>query len=496
MKNIRKISKVRFLSLALGMMAGILCGTIHTPAHAAALHHLDGAHISILWGLPFVGILLSIALLPLFAPSFWHHHYGKVAVFWILVIGVPFVFNFGFQITLYEFLHLMLLDYIPFIVLLFSLFVAAGGIHIQIKREASPFVNTGILLIGSFLASLIGTTGAAMTLIRPIIAINAHRKYQAHIIIFFIFTVANIGGSLTPVGDPPLFLGFLRGVPFFWPTTNLFLPMILAISILLSCFFILDSYLHRRESSSNNSTVDHTDSPAIASDAKPVVITGFVNIFLLLLIVTTVVVSGILPPFFSIDVYGVPFDSSNIFRNIVLLLLAGVSLWATPRTIREQNVFSWEPIREVAKLFFGIFITIVPVIAILKAGSEGSLSTIIELTTKANGEPNNILYFWITGMLSGFLDNAPTYLIFFNAAGGNHAILTTSLSHTLMAISLGAVFMGANTYIGNAPNLMVKAIAESRGVAMPSFFGYIVWAMVFLLPVYFIITYLFFILND
>jgi Na+/H+ antiporter NhaD/arsenite permease-like protein len=303
-----------------------------------------------------------------------------------------------------------------------------------------------------------------------------------HVIVFFIFLVANIGGSLTPLGDPPLFLGFLKGVHFFWPTTHMFLPMIIISSILLGMFFLLDSYLYKKEGTP----------PVIEAADKKVGLEGKVNILLLLGVVACVLMSGIWKPGISIDVYHVPVELQNIVRDVLLLVIAGLSLLLTNSDSRKANAFTWFPIVEVAKLFIGIFLTIIPAIAILKAGADGALSGVVHAVTAPDGEPINYMYFWLTGILSSFLDNAPTYLVFFNTAGGDAAHLMAE-AVTLLAISCGAVFMGAMTYVGNAPNFMVRAIAEERGIAMPSFFGYMMWSGAFLFPLFGLVTLLFFI---
>jgi Na+/H+ antiporter NhaD/arsenite permease-like protein len=327
-----------------------------------------------------------------------------------------------------------------------------------------------------------GTTGAAMLLIRPLIRANAWRQHKVHLVVFFIFLVANIGGSLTPLGDPPLFLGFLKGVEFFWPTRAMFWPMLLVASLLLLIFYALDQVMLRRE----------TTSPPEATQNEPAFrVEGKVNILLLLGVVLAVLMSGVWHPGLSFTVYHVEMELQNVLRDVLLLTTALLSWWLTPARTRQANEFSWFPIVEVAKLFAGIFVTIIPAIAILRAGINGALAPVIYLVS-SDGEPVNAMYFWATGILSSFLDNAPTYLVFFNTAGGDPEQLTGPLSSTLLAISAGAVFMGANTYIGNAPNFMVRAIAEERGVSMPSFFGYMAWSCVFLLPLFMVVTLVFF----
>ena len=457
------------------------------PAVACAAggeHDLDGATLSVLWVVPFICMLLSIAVGPLALPHFWHHHFGKVAVFWGLAFLIPCAAVFGFGTMLYQFLHAMLLEYIPFIILLFSLFTVAGGVRLKGKLVGTPLINTGILTLGTVLASWMGTTGAAMLLIRPLLRANAHRKYRVHSVVFFIFLVANIGGSLTPLGDPPLFLGFLKGVSFFWTTTNLFAKTVLLSLILLGVFFAADSALFALEG--------RPVPPESQDSTEKLGLDGLVNLPLLAGVIAAVLMSGVWKPGVSFDVYGTHVELQNLTRDILLLLIAGASLRLTATQCRVLNGFSWAPIEEVAKLFVGIFVSMIPAIAILKAGKAGALASIINLVSTPGGEPVNNMYFWCTGLLSSFLDNAPTYLVFFNTAGGDPVHLMGEWSSTLIAISAGAVFMGAVTYIGNAPNFMVRSIAEDQGVRMPSFFGYMVWSVGILFPCFGLISMLFF----
>lgn len=453
------------------------------PAMAAELH-LDGSTMGLLWVIPFAGILLSIAIMPLVAPHFWHHNFGKLSAMWAALFIVPFALMYGFQLTLFELLHVALLEYIPFIILLFSLFTVTGGLRVITRLQGTPSFNTGLLAIGTALASWMGTTGAAMALVRPLIRANAWRSRKTHVFVFFIFLVANIGGSLTPLGDPPLFLGFLKGVPFFWPTVHMFLPMLVCASILLVVFYIFDTIMFKREA---------VPVPEVDPNGDTFRLEGSVNLVLLAGVVASVLLSGVWKPGISFEVYHVHVELQNVVRDVLLLVIAGLSMILTDNATREANDFSWFPIQEVAKLFAGIFVTIIPAIAILKAGAAGSLSPIIDGVSTAEGQPIDAMYFWATGILSSFLDNAPTYLVFFNTAGGDAAALTGPLTSTLLAISAGAVFMGANTYIGNAPNFMVRSIVEQSGVRMPSFFGYMLWSIVFLLPLFALITWLWFI---
>lgn len=462
----------------------LVCASVPEVAFAAEGHGLPGATMSLLWALPFAGILLCIATGPLFFPHVWEHHYGKISAFWAALVIIPMVLSHGASIATYSVLHTMLLEYMSFIILLFALFTISGGILVAGNIHGTPLVNSGLLLIGAVLASIVGTTGASMIMIRPMIRANDNRAHNAHVIIFFIFLVSNIGGSLTPLGDPPLFLGFLRGVDFFWTTTHM-LPMALVIgAIVLAVFFALDTYLYRREGVSRP-IVDPTP------DSK-VRIRGLENIPLLVGVIAAILMSGMWKPGISFNVQGVELELQNLLRDAIILILAFISLAISKQENREANGFNWGPILEVAKLFAGIFICIIPVIAILQAGLNGGFAPLVSLVTNGDGSPNNLAYFWMTGILSSFLDNAPTYLVFFEMAGGDPQALMTTLSQTLLAISAGAVFMGANTYIGNAPNFMVYAIARSSGVNMPSFFGYMAWSGAVLIPTFIIAGFIFF----
>ena len=449
--------------------------------------HLDGsiANLNIIWVVPFIGILLSIAVFPLVAPLFWHHHFGKVSLFWAVSLIGPFLFKEGWEITLYELLHVAFLEYIPFIILLLALFTISGGVRLTGTLVGTPSVNTLIILIGTILASWMGTTGAAMLLIRPLIRANAHRKHKVHLIVFFIFLVANIGGSLTPLGDPPLFLGFLKGVDFFWTTTAMLKPMVFMVICLLVLFYMFDKYYFGHELIPESNQNDESHKLGLE---------GSFNLLLLLGVIGGVLLSG----FWDgggiyFDVFHIRLEIQNLVRDGLLLGLTYASWILTSRKIRTANDYTWFPIIEVAKLFAGIFVTIIPAIAILKAGTHGALASIVSSVSNGDGSPIDFMYFWATGILSSFLDNAPTYLVFFNTAGGNATTLMEDLPNTLLAISAGAVFMGANTYIGNAPNFMVKSISESSGIEMPSFFGYFFkWAIPILFPLFILVSFLFF----
>lgn len=445
---------------------------------------IDGSTLGFWWGMPFAGLLLSIALMPLVAPIFWHHHFGKIAAGWGLLFLLPFALVFGPAMAGASLVHALLAEYLPFVILVTALFTVAGGIYIRGNLHGSPGLNTAILAIGAVLASFMGTTGASMLMIRPLIRANDNRAHKAHVVVFFIFIVSNAGGSLTPLGDPPLFLGFLKGVDFFWTLGHIFPETLFLVGVLLALFYAIDAWYFRQQQ--ELLPRDPTpDTHAIGFDGK-------VNFLLLAGVVALVLLSGFWKSPVVFHVAGTEVGLPGLVRDVGLVAITLLSLWLTPGTVHESNEFGWGPMQEVAKLFAGIFLTIIPVIAMLKAGVHGPFGSIVSAVTRPDGSPDPAMYFWAAGALSSFLDNAPTYLVFFNTAGGDPAVLMTQLAPTLAAISAGAVFMGANSYIGNAPNLMVKAIAEDRGVKMPSFFGYMVWSCGILVPLFIVMTFIWF----
>ena len=444
--------------------------------------HDIGSILSVWWTLPFAGILLSIALFPLFAPHFWHHHFPKVSLFWALVLAVPFVLLHRGE-AVHHLLEVTIADYLPFIIILWALYTVASGILVTGTLRGAPGQNVLVLAAGAALASWIGTTGASIVMVRPLLRAVSWRRHRAHVVVFFIFAVSNIGGLLTPLGDPPLFLGFLHGVPFFW-TLHLLPMMLVVILPLLAIFYALDRFLYRREQ------------PPERVAFEPVGVQGWQNFLCLAGIVAAVFMSGTFR-LGEVHVLGVEREIQGLLRDGALIGLGLLSLKTTPETIHRANQFSWGPIREVAILFAGIFVTMIPALAILRAGEHGALRPVIE----AAREPHH--YFWLAGGLSSFLDNAPTYLTFFNTALGGlfpgvaeaEAVpqLITVQAAYLQAISCGAVFMGANTYIGNAPNFMVKSIAEEAGIQMPSFFGYMFkYSIPVLIPLFLLVTVVFF----
>lgn len=580
-------NKHLFFSLALlGITGLILFPTIGFAAAAAggdghddhtAHHGVDGSKLPLWSIIPFIGMLLSIAIVPLINFHFWEHHYGKFSLAWIAIFSIPFLIAYKGD-GWYEIVHIVLLDYVPFIILLTALFTCAGGICLKGSLRGSPVVNTILIAIGTALASWMGTTGAAMLLIRPILRANEWRKHRIHVVVFFIFLVANIGGSLTPLGDPPLFLGFLKGIDFFW-TMALLPAMLPVVILLLIIFFIFDTVLFRKEGT-----------PPDDGEKEPLRLQGVWNFVFIAGIIGAILWSKSLAdgPFKDhsvaqkmapqittaeekmtatkvkletyvkehendtttkfdksnheyyelrknhlhavaevtslrakkthdenrgISIFGVTVPYFNLVRDGLLLLIVIISLLYTPmyKTVKDEhghnlpessqletnvraaNGFTWAPILEVAKLFISIFICMIPALKILQAGIDGSLSNVVLAVQTTTNDPVNAMYFWLTGVLSSFLDNAPTYVVFFNTAGGDPTSLMGPMAQTLLAISCGAVFMGANTYIGNAPNFMVKAIAEENGVRMPSFFGYMIWSVAILVPVFVIVTFVFFV---
>lgn len=462
------------------------CGQTEDVANAVTL----GQSLSLWNVLPFGGILLSIALFPLFAPHFWHDHFGKVSLFWAALFAVPFVAMHK-GVAFFEIVHIFVIDYIPFIILLWSLFTVASGIVVSSVPKGTPGVNAILLGIGTLLASWIGTTGAAMVMIRPVLRANAHRARKSHVVCFFIILVANVGGALTPLGDPPLFLGFLHNVPFFWVTSAVLPHVLFTTLILLLIFFGVDVYHSRKE-------IEHLQVSEDNAGSQKFKIEGAYNFIFLAGIVGSVVMSGYWKAG-SVNILGLHLEIQNLIRDALLISIGLAALKVTPSMLREKNEFSWAPIKEVAKLFAGIFVTIIPAIAILRAGRSGPLGLISMVNDPAG-------YFWFSGGLSSVLDNAPTYLTFFNQILGRlqmtESMVPAALGQSahnpefvsfLIAISVGSVFMGANTYIGNAPNFMVKSIAEEAGVNMPSFFGYVLkYTIPVLIPVFIAVTFVFF----
>jgi Na+/H+ antiporter NhaD/arsenite permease-like protein len=434
---------------------------------------------------PFVATLVSLAVFPVAAPRLWHAHFPKIVLAIALTFVLPFLALFGGEAA-HELGHILLADYVSFLVIIIGLYAISGGMLVRGEIRGGPRTNTALLALGTLMASVAGTTGASMILIRPILNANAHRTRRAHIVVFFIFLVANIGGCLTPLGDPPLFLGFLAGVPFFW-TLHLAPQLAVLATILLAVFYAIDRSLSRREGAAA--------APARAPGAR-LRLDGKRNLALLAIVVGAVALSGFWHPG-KASVLGIGLPVEGLVRDAIILGCALVSLLWTPRSLRADNAFGWEPVREVAIVFAGVFVTILPVLAILKTGPQGPFAPLFRVLDAP------WQYFWATGVLSSFLDNAPSYLAMLGtqietfhgdlAPRLGAAALSASHPRFLSAVSAAAVFMGGVTYIGNAPNFMVKTIAEQAGVEMPTFLGYIVrWSLPILGPVFVLLTILFF----
>lgn len=420
----------------------------------------------------FVVMLLSIAILPLTPLEHWWHKNHNKLILGLCLAVYPLIHITVVQPAITQLEH-TLIEYVQFITLLGTLFYVSGGIFLTGDLKASPATNLKFLAFGTLIASVVGTTGASMLLIRPVLRTNHERKYKVHVVVFFIFLVSNIGGSLLPIGDPPLFLGYLGGVPFTW-TLGLWPAMFLVAGILLTIFYFLDRHFYRKESTK--------DRKKDAATVEPLRVEGKLNILWLAGIVLCVALTP---------------QKWGLIREVMMVGCAVGSHLTSAKEIRAKNEFTWFPILEVAALFIGIFLTMIPALILLKA-EGGSL-----------GVDSPAKFFWFTGVLSSFLDNAPTYLVFFNTAQGmvesgvlsyppEQMVQMTKAGVTeipviiLQAISVGAVFMGANTYIGNGPNFMVKAIAEENRVEMPGFFGYMKWSMMLLIPCFGLVTLVFF----
>lgn len=442
-----------------------------------------GDAMSLIWAVPFLGTLLSIALIPLIMPRLWHDHYGKIVGVWSFGLVSSLLSVFGIETTTHALMHTLLLDYIPFIILLGTLFILSGGLWIRAKFKGSPLTNTALLGFGTLLASIIGTTGALVLLIRPLIKANEGREKRAHLIIFLIFLVGNIGGSLSPLGDPPLFLGYLNGIDFLWVTEYLFAPCLVVSLPLLFLFYWVDRWFLKRESSLHHPTVRQRLTFEVG---------GKINFLLLGSLVSAILLTSKWQNSGTLILFDISLTISSLTRDFSLLFLSILSWKLTPQEYRKANGFSFEPFKEVIKIFLCIFITVLPVLSILEMGENGPLGFAMKALKDGSDTPSSFAYFWATGLFSAFLDNAPTYLVFFKTAGGDPKYLMKEGSELLMAISCGAVFMGALSYIGNAPNFMAKVIAEEQGVKMPSFFVYIVLACVILLPLFILFNWIFF----
>jgi len=482
----KKLSTSEWGAIALGGVAlGLLIYSSLTEGHGAGHSgHGQGAqeHVPTMWSIiPFVGMLLSIATLPLIPATahWWHSNKNRLMVALafggVTLLYYLMAYDTAKVVTVLE--HAIIDEYIPFIILLFALYVISGGISLRGDLAAHPATNTAFLAVGAVIASLVGTTGASMLLIRPLLQTNAERKHVTHTVVFFIFLVSNIGGCLLPIGDPPLFLGYLKGVPFLW-TLHLWFEWAVMCGIGLVVYYLWDTIAYKKETL-RDVVRDETQIRRLTLDGK-------VNLVLLLGVVLCV---ALVKP--GEEFLGLGFNAFPFLRELIMLALVALSLKLTAPSIRAYNEFNYGAILEVAALFIGIFIAMQAPLEILRAGGD-AIGKVLDQPWK---------FFWITGSLSSFLDNAPTYLVFFQIANsmtheagpGVFQLLDGNYirQDLLVAISLGAVFMGANTYIGNGPNFMVKSIAEQSGVKMPSFFGYMLYSGCILIPVFVVVTVLF-----
>jgi Na+/H+ antiporter NhaD/arsenite permease-like protein len=404
--------------------------------------------------LPFAGLLLSIALIPGLAPRFWLRHMGVVAAGWSLAL-IPIV---GFGVWAHDTAHAVTASWLPFVAVIGGLYVAAGGILLRGGPGGRPWGNTVMLALGTVLALVMGTAGAAMVIIHPLLRANAHRRRRFHLVLFLILLVGNTAGALSPIGNPPLLAGLLRGVPFLWPARNLIGIWLLAVGLLLAAFFLADWWLARTE--------------APAPPPERFTVRGWTNVALVLVVAVSVTIAA---------------------SPVLFAVAAGaLSLWITPAAVRRANDFSWHPMAEIAILFAGIFITLEPVSELLRHGMDGPFAQLLRLTMDGAGQMRPVVCFWLTGVLSAFLDNAPSYLVFFDLSGIRPDAMAQGQAEVLRAISAGAVMFGGLTYIGNAPNLMLRAVASHRGVRMPVFVPFMLFASVVMVPVLAVVSAVFF----
>lgn len=404
--------------------------------------------------LPFAGLLLSIALIPGVAPRFWLRRMGWIAAGWTLA-QLPIL---GVAVWAQDALHAVTDEYLPFVAVLGGLYVTSGGILLRGGPGGRPWGNTVMLALGCVLALVMGTAGAALVILQPLLRANAHRQRRFHLVLFLILLVGNTAGVLTPIGNPPLLVGMLRGVPFLWPARHLIIVWLLAAGLLLAGFFAIDWWLARGE--------------APAPPMRQFSLRGWPNVVLVLIMAASVTIAAS-PVLFAVAT-------------------GGLSLWITPPAIRRANDFSWHPMTEVAILFAGIFITLAPVSDLLRQGLQGPLGPALRLTLDAAGQMRPVVCFWLAGLLSAFLDNAPSYLVFFDLAGIRPAAMSPAQAEVLQAISSGAVMFGGLTYIGNASNLVIRTVASRRSVRMPGFLPFMLWASLVMLPVLGVVSLVFF----
>jgi len=411
---------------------------------------------------PFLGVLLSFAVLPGLAPRVWHRRMAIIILSWVAAGLVLQGIDGGAAGAVRALWDVSVAEFLPFIVLLLALYALGGGILIAGGPWGRPAGNVLLLAIGTVLAGVMGTIGASLLLIHPLLSANGHRAEKRHLVLAFIVLVGNVGGALSPLGDPPLLVGFLRGVPFLWPLLHLLVPMLFVAVPVLAVTFVVDRRLARREAPART---------------KPLRVRGWANVGLLLLLMVAIPVEGVWHPG-VVRFLGGEMPGEQVFVSVLAVVCIGLSEWLTPRAVRARNRFAWGTMREILILFFAIFATIGPVYALLARA---------DLSGAGPG-----WWFWSAGVASAVLDAAPTYLLFFKAMGGDGPVLARGASRLLTAMAAGAVFFGPVTYLGNAPNLMVREIAARRGVRMPGFLSYAAVMILGLGPVFVVMTWVFF----
>jgi Na+/H+ antiporter NhaD/arsenite permease-like protein len=459
------------------VVGSLLCGAViaavaATPAVAAVP---SGVSASPLWGLPFLGLLLSLGFVPLLAPRFWHRRRGSVMLFWVVALLLPQAAVISPVAAISSAWQALFGEWLPFVALLAAMFTLGGGILVQGGPWGTPLGNTLLLALGTLVSGIVGPIAASMVLIHPLLGANVHRSRRAHLVVFFIILVANVGGVVTPLGNPPLYLGLLQGVPYFWPLAHLLVPLLTVALPVLLVFWLLDRHLAQKAS---------------PPERQPLRLRGGGNLALLAVLSAVVVLQGRWHGG-ALRLFGAELDAGQALAVLVCGATLAASVWLTPPSVRAANRFTWAPVHEVAALFAAIFITLAPVVSLLQAGTDGPFAALVRLVADADNPRRAALAcFWLAGTLSAFLDNAPTYLLFFKAVGRDAAYLTTVEPRLLAALSAGSVMFGALTYLGNAPNLLLQNIAAHKGVKMPGFFLYMAFACALLLPIFVLVTIL------
>ncbi len=436
------------------------------------------------WGIPFVGFLTSMALGQTLFPEVWMRNYGKVTILWIATIVVPLTIRGGIG-ALSPLAQLLISDYLPFIVSILALYTISGGLHLGTRMSGLPRENAILLALGTGFAGFLGTPGATLLFLRPLLTANKWRRHKMHTLVFLILLVANIGGGLTPLG-PPLLIGYLKGVPFAWTVRAMLLPTAFIAIVLVAAHYALDLLIFfKRE--------DPIARIAHRQQHDTISITGTRNLVLLFAAIFLQIICGNWKNSSELRLYTISLPVPDLVRLVGLLALSLISQLSTSRHIRRINQFSWAPVEELGVIFAGIFVTIFPILVILEKGTNGAMRGLIRMVTDSAGQPVNWAYFVATGLISSILDNAPTFLVFFNVAGGDASTLMDYNPTTLVAISAGAVFWGGLTYIGNGPNFMVRSIASEQGVQMPNFFAYVGWSAAVLMPALALTAWVFFV---